>query len=517
MASRFVEDEDSRLVRRSKRSISEPAPRPPLKRNKKTSEKQAPIPAVNGTGDEENEDSPSKKSRLGTGEELWDRGDANDLDIQESAEDVPKNEGQETDINKDTSEVTHIPKTSQGAQGDVTFSPHVVLGKCYQISHGVTEESEGNQPKSEISAAKSTALPTKSGMQIGSPASRQVGPIPKVSSMADYRKAMEIKAKDIPEGNHLVNRRHPISEKPFIIQQPINNIPKQEDIAMPQKNDGLTKTAVPKKISGNPSRGFSWCCWCLILLVLLSSVTFLTSQDKVVALFQRATGGGGHPSSTVKLEKFGERLSALETQFPNQRPDLWKRSKIHLEEHLRSAHPSEPVSLILTAGRSAEATLRCLAEGLASSYSSALDASVLHINGTNTPSQDSDDVKLDIDRKLQAAFEGDKPAAVIHRLEELPPGSCLIFYRYCDHENAAFKRVFLLFTVLLPQDEVGGDQSLKEVEELVHDYVKGRLVSSPGQAVFNVMDNDKFGGLWSRISHLILPVVSEVEAGQKGC
>lgn len=214
---------------------------------------------------------------------------------------------------------------------------------------------------------------------------------------------------------------------------------------------------------------------------------------------------------------FADHLSLLETQFPSQRSDLWKRSRIHLESHLKAARPTEPVSLIFTAGQKAERTLRCLAEGLASSFSSALNASVLHIDGASKASQDSDAVKLDIDDQLKAAFEGEKPVVVIHRFEELPPGSTLIFYRYCDHENAAYKRVFLLFTVLLPQDEVGGEKSLKEVEEMVHDYVQERLLGSSNQTAFDQMDSDKYGGLWSRISHLVLPVVSEKEVEQKGC
>uniref|UniRef100_A0A3Q4G7U0 Torsin-1A-interacting protein 1/2 AAA+ activator domain-containing protein n=1 Tax=Neolamprologus brichardi TaxID=32507 RepID=A0A3Q4G7U0_NEOBR len=214
-------------------------------------------------------------------------------------------------------------------------------------------------------------------------------------------------------------------------------------------------------------------------------------------------------SRAVKLVRFADQLSDLQTQFPSQRPELWRMSKIHLEKHLETAHPSEPVSLIFTAGQKAERTLQCLARGLAASFSSALNASFLDIDGKSKAGQDSDEVKLDIDSQLKAAFEGEKPVAIIHRLEELPPGSTLIFYRYCDHENAAYKRVFLLFSVLLPQDEIPKEKRLKEVEEMVQDYLKERLVDTGGQTSFNIMNNDKFGGLWSRISHLVLPVVSE--------
>lgn len=251
----------------------------------------------------------------------------------------------------------------------------------------------------------------------------------------------------------------------------------------------------------------------LVLLVLFVIGTLLIY--KIVPLLQDMTRGGGQSSRAVKLERFADQLSDLQTRFPSQRPELWRMSKIHLEKHLKTAHPSEPVSLIFTAGQKAERTLQCLARGLAASFSSALNASFLDIDGKSKAGQESDEVKLDIDSQLKAAFEGEKPVAIIHRLEELPPGSTLIFYRYCDHENAAYKRVFLLFSVLLPQDEIPKEKSVKEVEEMVQDYLKERLVDTGGQTSFNIMNNDKFGGLWSRISHLVLPVVSEVE--EKGC
>lgn len=259
-----------------------------------------------------------------------------------------------------------------------------------------------------------------------------------------------------------------------------------------------------------------WCHWPLIFSVLLICVTILLAL-KFLPQDQSLINGGDHPGRALELETFAEQLSLLQTQFPSQRPELWRRSKIHLEKHLKTAQPTEPVSLIFTAGLGAERTLRCLAQGLAASFSSALNGSLLCIDGADTAGKDSDQVKLDIDDQLRAAFEGDKPAAVIHRLEEFPPGSTLIFYRYCDHENAAYKRVFLLFTVLLPQEELGEEKSLREVEESVQDYLRERLVDSNDQVSYNSMDGDKYGGLWSRISHLILPVVLEKEVELRGC
>lgn len=217
------------------------------------------------------------------------------------------------------------------------------------------------------------------------------------------------------------------------------------------------------------------------------------------------------------IDIFLKQMEIVKSQFPNQRVELWSRSRIHLQRHLQTAQPTEPVSLILTAGLNAQKTLRCLAKGLASAFSAALNASVLLIDGTTTASQDSDHVKMDIDSKLQGAFEGNTPVAVIHRFDELPPGSTLIFYRYCDHENAAYKKTFLIFTVLLGEEELPAKIHLNAVEEMVDDHLQRKFLSHGDPVSFDRMDRDKYGGLWSRISHLILPVAAEKRIEHQGC
>ncbi|XP_060788073.1 torsin-1A-interacting protein 2 isoform X2 [Neoarius graeffei] len=218
------------------------------------------------------------------------------------------------------------------------------------------------------------------------------------------------------------------------------------------------------------------------------------------------------------LEVFCQEMDKVQATFPSQHRELWRRSRIHLQKHLNLTDPTEPVSVILTSGRGAETTLGCLAQQLAAAFSNALNSSVLDIDGTSKSAQDSDQVKLDIDKALKEAFEGGTQAAVVHRFEELPPGSTLIFYRYCDHENAAFKKVFLVFTVMLQEDvDFPSNISLGMVEEAVQEYLKEKFVSSDRMAKFNQMDLDKLSGLWSRISHLILPVAAEQNIEQRGC
>ncbi|XP_041696567.1 torsin-1A-interacting protein 2 isoform X2 [Coregonus clupeaformis] len=220
-----------------------------------------------------------------------------------------------------------------------------------------------------------------------------------------------------------------------------------------------------------------------------------------------------------RTEIFLREMKKVEAQFPGQRSELWRRSRIHLERHLQTAQPTEPVSLMLTAGRRGERTLHCLALRLANAVSSALNSSsILHIDGASKTGQDSDQVKLDIDTQLRDAFEGDQPVAVVYRFEELPPGSTIIFYRYCDHENAAYKEALLIFTVLLGgEEELPASLGLSAVEEMVDDHLQDRFLSSDQPAAYDMMDLDKFSGLWSRISHLVLPVAAEETIERRGC
>ncbi|XP_052460438.1 torsin-1A-interacting protein 2 [Carassius gibelio] len=250
--------------------------------------------------------------------------------------------------------------------------------------------------------------------------------------------------------------------------------------------------------------------WSLILTGILG-LGFLVYQKFLHSLPQNDV------VNPKTVDTFDLKLTALEALFPSQRSVFWKRSRKHLKNHLEMVNPSEPVSVILTAGLQAERTLGCLARNLAMAYSATHNASILEIQGTTKSTQDSKQVKLDIDEALREAFEGDKPAAVVHRFEELPPGSTLIFYRYCDHENAAYKKVFLVFTVMLSVDEIAPMTSLSAVEDMVYEQIKQKFVISNKSTMFDQMDVDKLSGLWSRISHVILPVAAEGKIEQQGC
>ena len=191
---------------------------------------------------------------------------------------------------------------------------------------------------------------------------------------------------------------------------------------------------------------------------------------------------------------FENKLGSLQSLFTNQTDRFWRILKNRGLAHLRNTNPRQPLVLLLAAPPPAHDVVDCLATKLAEILDPKHKRNLAMVDGTVERSKEGTEVKKKMDDFLIAKFKKGHRAALIHHLELLPPPSPLLFYSYCDDQNAPHKHVAVIFTVHLPREP---DSSLpaNEAEGTVEKYLSDE--------VWTKEDQDAIAALLSRVADTV--------------
>lgn len=188
---------------------------------------------------------------------------------------------------------------------------------------------------------------------------------------------------------------------------------------------------------------------------------------------------------------FGNGVDELQQSFTNQTERFWMILKNRGLAHLRNKHPTQPLVFLLAAPPPAHEWVDCLATKLAETLEPKWKRNLATIDGNQEKGNSADKTKEKMDEILEEKFKAGHRVALIHHLELLPPPSPLLFYSYCDDQNAPYKYVTIIFTVNLP-DEPSSSLSSMEAEGIVEEYLANE--------VWSKVDKDAVSALLSRIA-----------------
>lgn len=188
---------------------------------------------------------------------------------------------------------------------------------------------------------------------------------------------------------------------------------------------------------------------------------------------------------------FGNGVEELQQSFTNQTERFWMILKNRGLAHLRNKHPTQPLVFLLAAPPPAHEWVNCLATKLAEKLDPKQKRNLATIDGNQEKGNSADNTKEKMDEILEENFKAGHRVALIHHLELLPPPSPLLFYSYCDDQNAPYKHATIIFTVSLPE-EPSSSLSPKEAEGVVEEYLANE--------VWSKVDEDAVSALLSRIA-----------------
>ena len=289
-------------------------------------------------------------------------------------------------------------------------------------------------------------------------------------------------------GSDAIRRKEPA-------QKPDEQLQEKEEAAeaTEESTQSLLQTATGEaehkevELQEEQPAGFTNICNSVVILLVLA----------VLCIFVAILVGPPEPEMKTDFDFvkiFENKVLELQSSFTNQTDRFWKILRKRGLAHLRNTNPPQPLVLLLAAPPPAHDVVDCLATKLAEVLDPRHKRTLAMIDGTEERRIPGEKAKKKMDKLLIEKFKAGHRAALVHHLELLPPPSPLLFYSYCDDQNAPHKHVAIIFTVHLPAEP---DLSLPphEAEGTVEKYLS--------KQVWAREDQDAVAALLSRVADTV--------------
>jgi len=224
---------------------------------------------------------------------------------------------------------------------------------------------------------------------------------------------------------------------------------------------------------------------CVVAALAVSAAVLFTTD--VRQLF------GATNSSARNDTEFDALFRNLRQEFPSQTRRLWAVVESGMLPIVEEDDPAHPAVILLAAAQpGTHPATECLARRFAALVTASLHAQAEHTTYDCRSAADRDAAKSQIDTQLTRAFDAGTKSAVVLHLEQLPGQSAMIFYRFADNDNAPFKKVVIVLTLVLESADI---DAASESDSVVFDELR-RVWSSS-------VDADQVDPLLSRIGNSV--------------
>ncbi|XP_077986740.1 uncharacterized protein LOC144441084 [Glandiceps talaboti] len=204
-----------------------------------------------------------------------------------------------------------------------------------------------------------------------------------------------------------------------------------------------------------------------------------------------------------KTDHFKDRANVLDTniktlkvKYGGQSQRFWSTIHAPLRSIVTGSSRGQP-AVIMIAGLVGTDTADNIARDVANSFPPSNGKAVEIDSEALVKLPSSDDAKEELDTLLESALGGESKTAVVSHIETLPLKALLIFYKYCDNENAPFKQSVIIMTVSLPIE-------LYETEEQDREaFIEKFLIDSWKKKSADDISIDQISALFSRIANSV--------------